>query len=78
MTAVDRVALVEAVRQASGGGTPSDVEAALTALIEAHDQEVVAKQQTAFLIGMEVGRAAAGRLRPSTAGSSGYAAGTRS
>jgi hypothetical protein len=57
MTAIDREPLVSAVRKAALRKPPDSVDAALTALVEAHAQELLAKQQTAFLIGVEVGRA---------------------
>jgi membrane-bound ClpP family serine protease len=54
-------ALLAAVRKASATGRPDAFERALSDLEASHAQELVARQQTAFLIGMEVGRAAAGR-----------------
>lgn len=51
-------ALVAAVRKAATAGRPDALERALSDLEAAHAQELVARQQTAFLIGMEVGRAA--------------------
>jgi hypothetical protein len=65
MTATDCDALVAAVRQAAWRKRPDEVDTALTALVEGHAQELVAKQQTAFLIGMEVGRAAVGNRKNS-------------
>jgi hypothetical protein len=51
-------ALIAAVRNAAAAGRPDALERALSDLGAAHTQELVARQQTAFLIGMEVGRAA--------------------
>jgi hypothetical protein len=56
MTATDREALVAAVRKAAWRKRPDEVDVALNALVEGHAQELLARQQTAFLIGMEVGR----------------------
>jgi membrane-bound ClpP family serine protease len=61
MTDTDPEALLAAVRKASAAGRPDAFERALSDLEASHAQELVARQQTAFLIGMEVGRAAAGR-----------------
>jgi hypothetical protein len=51
-------ALIAAVRKAAAAGRPDAIERALSDLGAAHAQELVARQQTAFLIGMEVGRVA--------------------
>lgn len=51
-------ALLAAVRRAANARRPDAFERALSDLEAAHAQELVARQQTAFLIGMEVGRAA--------------------
>lgn len=51
-------ALIAAVRHAAAVGRPEAIERALSDLGAAHAQELVARQQTAFLIGMEVGRVA--------------------
>lgn len=71
MTAIDREALVSTVRKAAWRTRPDVVDAALTALVEAHAQEVLAKQQTAFLMGVEVGRASLGVRENSTVSRSG-------
>jgi hypothetical protein len=78
MTAVDREALVAAVRKAACLKRSDEVDAALTTLVEGHAQELVAKQQTAFLIGMEVGRATAMRRKNSDKSRSGSGQSTRS
>jgi hypothetical protein len=50
-------ALIEAIRKAAGTKRPDLLDRALSDLQAAHAQELLAGQQTAFLIGMEVGRA---------------------
>jgi membrane-bound ClpP family serine protease len=57
LTDVDPEALIEAVRQAASANRRDALDRALADLVAAHAQELVARQQTAFLIGMEVGRA---------------------
>jgi hypothetical protein len=54
---VNPEALIEAIRKASGAKQPELLDRALSNLQAAHAQELLAGQQTAFLIGMEVGRA---------------------
>lgn len=56
MIAADPQSLVAAVRKAASAGRPDALDRALSDLEAAHAQELVARQQTAFLIGMEVGR----------------------
>ena len=63
MQEVDPEALVDAIRKAVGTKRPEVLDRALSDLQAAHAQELLAGQQTAFLIGMEVGRAAAARRR---------------
>ena len=58
MTDADPETLLAAIRKAACAGRPDALERALSDLEAAHAQELVARQQTAFLIGMEVGRAA--------------------
>jgi hypothetical protein len=57
MKEVDSAALAEAVRKAALAGRPEAIERAVSDLVAAHGQALVAGQQTAFLIGLEVGRA---------------------
>jgi hypothetical protein len=56
-------ALIEAVRKAAGARHPEVLDRALSNLQAAHAQELLAGQQTAFLIGMEVGRTTTRRPR---------------
>jgi hypothetical protein len=71
MVAIDRDALVAAVHKAAWRKRPDEVDTALTALVEAHAQELLAKQLTAFMFGEEVGRATVGVRENSTAEQSG-------
>jgi hypothetical protein len=57
MVEADPKALFDAVRKAASANRSDALNRALTDLEAAHAQELVARQQTAFLIGMEVGRA---------------------
>jgi hypothetical protein len=56
MKEVDATGLVEAVRKAASTRHPEAIERALSDLVAAHGQALVAAQQTAFLIALEVGR----------------------
>lgn len=64
MKEIDSVVLAEAVRKASLTGRPEAVERAVSDLVAAHGQALVAGQQTAFLIGLEVGRAMGSHAEP--------------
>lgn len=61
-TDVDQFVLANAIRDAAGKCRDA-VDLPLSRLLDAHSQEVTAKQQTAFLIGLEIGRAIAARRR---------------
>jgi membrane-bound ClpP family serine protease len=63
MQDVNLEALVEAVRKAAAVRRPEVVDRALSNLRAAHAQELLAGQQTAFLIGLEVGRSTTRRPR---------------
>lgn len=78
MVAIDREVLVAAVRKAAWRKRPDEVDTALTALVEAHAQELLAKQQTAFMFGEEVGRATVGIRENSAVSRSGSGESTRS